>query len=299
MAAHSIPSHAHNAVDLSAVLANTSTKLRNESLLSALVHKTHQLPAMFVEAEDQRPMLEMDGPTLATSASIPIVDMSVLSSSDPAQRASLVANIAEACEKFGFFQVVNHGVDESLIHRCEMEAHKMFELPLDVKERVHRPPGTSFGYGANTWINQTVMHWAESFHMQLHPQSNIKEFSGKLFAESDPTRFSSTVEEYMGQIETLARQLLELLTEGLGLEPTRFNRYVENERMMSMHSTCILRVPSLSLQSACELTPTPTFSPSSTKTRLRGFKCTSTTSGLLSSLVPTASSSMSEISFRS
>lgn len=189
MAAHSIPSHAHNAVDLSAVLANTSTKLRNESLLSALVHKTHQLPAMFVEAEDQRPMLEMDGPTLATSASIPIVDMSVLSSSDPAQRASLVANIAEACEKFGFFQVVNHGVDESLIHRCEMEAHKMFELPLDVKERVHRPPGTSFGYGANTWINQTVMHWAESFHMQLHPQSNIKEFSGKLFAESDPTRF--------------------------------------------------------------------------------------------------------------
>ena len=38
----------------------------------------------------------------------------------------------------------------------------------------------------------------------------------------------------MGQIEKLARQLLELLTEGLGLEPTRFNHYVENERMMSM-----------------------------------------------------------------
>ena len=38
----------------------------------------------------------------------------------------------------------------------------------------------------------------------------------------------------MGQIEKLARELLELLTEGLGLEPTRFNHYVENERMMSM-----------------------------------------------------------------
>lgn len=110
----------------------------------------------------------------------------------------------------------------------------MFELPLEVKERVHRPPGTSFGYGANTWVNQTVMHWAESFHMQLHPKSNIREFSRKLFTESDYTIFSSTVEKYMGQIEKLGRHLVELLTEGLGLEPTRFNHYVENECMMSM-----------------------------------------------------------------
>lgn len=45
---------------------------------------------------------------------------------------------------------------------------------------------------------------------------------------------SSTVEEYMAEIEKLARELLELLTEGLGLEADRFNHYVENERMMSM-----------------------------------------------------------------
>lgn len=38
----------------------------------------------------------------------------------------------------------------------------------------------------------------------------------------------------MAEIEKLARQLLELLTEGLGLEPTTFNHYVETERMMSM-----------------------------------------------------------------
>jgi isopenicillin N synthase-like dioxygenase len=249
---------ARNAGDLAAVLTNANTALRNASLLSALVQRAQQLPAMFVEAEDQRPVLELDAPCERV---IPIVDMARARSPDPAARAALVADVAAACEKFGFFQVVNHGVDAALIRRCETEAHHMFELPLDVKERVHRPPGTSFGYGANTWVNQTVMHWAESFHMQLHPKSNIRDFSQKLFAESDPTKFryshsahflqpelvalklsltillsvcSSTVEEYMGQIEKLARQLLELLTEGLGLEPTRFNHYVEEERMMSM-----------------------------------------------------------------
>ncbi|XP_024397864.1 protein DMR6-LIKE OXYGENASE 1 [Physcomitrium patens] len=231
MAPQLLPSHAHNAADLEAVLSNADTTVRNKSLMFALMHKVQELPPMFVEAEDQRPVLEMEA---KASDMIPIVDLSLLNSDDPAVRNALVADIAEACEKFGFFQVMNHGVEESLIRRCEAEAHTMFELPLEVKERVHRPPQTSFGYGANTWVNQTVMHWAESFHMQLYPKSNIREFSSKLFAESDPTKFSSTVEEYMAKIETLARQLLELLTEGLGLEPTLFNHYVEQERMMSM-----------------------------------------------------------------
>lgn len=189
----------HHATDLAAVLANANTTLRNAGLLSALLQGSQQLPAMFIEAEDQRPVLDMnvglsdeDQHVLGSPGSqIPIIDMSVLSSSsEPVEaRRKLVASIAEACEKYGFFQVVNHGVDPRLIERCEAEAHKMFELPLDVKERVHRPPGTSFGYGANTWVNQTVMHWAESFHMQLHPVSNIRDFSGKLFAEGDPTKF--------------------------------------------------------------------------------------------------------------
>lgn len=231
MAAHPIASTSHPrnaAADLAAVLTHANTTLRNASLLSALVHNASPLPAMFVEAEDQRPVLDLGAKDAAGEHVIPVVDMASSS------RGALVADIAAACAKFGFFQVVNHGVNAALIQRCEAEAHKMFELPLDVKERVHRPPGTSFGYGANTWVNQTVMHWAESFHMQLHPQSNVREFASKLFAEGDPNKFSSTVEEYMGQIEHLARQLLELLTEGLGLEPTTFNHYVDQERMMSM-----------------------------------------------------------------
>jgi hypothetical protein len=36
------------------------------------------------------------------------------------------------------------------------------------------------------------MHWAESFHMQLHPTSNIHDMAAKLFAESDPNQFRYT-----------------------------------------------------------------------------------------------------------
>jgi hypothetical protein len=180
-----------NAADLAAVLANANTTLRNAGLLTALLQNTQQLPAMFVDsAEHHRPSLGIESSAAECGDLIPVVDLAPLRChDDPAARASLVASVATACETFGFFQVVNHGVDHALIARCEREAHAMFELPLDVKERVHRPPGTSFGYGANTWVNQTVMHWAESFHMQLHPTSNIRDFSHKLFSEGDPTKF--------------------------------------------------------------------------------------------------------------
>ncbi len=38
----------------------------------------------------------------------------------------------------------------------------------------------------------------------------------------------------MAAVDGLARRLLELLTEGLGLEPGHFNQYLEKERMISM-----------------------------------------------------------------
>lgn len=45
---------------------------------------------------------------------------------------------------------------------------------------------------------------------------------------------SSVVEEYMIAVENLASQVLEILTEGLGLEPSCFSQYLRHERMTSM-----------------------------------------------------------------
>jgi len=150
----------------------------NAGLLSM---DSKQLPAMFIEADQShRASLESgDDPDL----DIPVVDLAFLATGDEAKRAEAVTAAAAACQTWGFFQIQNHGVDLALIERCEQAAHSMFQLPLEAKERCHRPPGASFGYGANTWINQKVMHWAESFHMQLHPTSNIRDMASKLFPD--------------------------------------------------------------------------------------------------------------------
>jgi len=71
--------YAHNAADLAAVLSSTDTTMRNASLLAALAAaKSQPLPPVFVEAEDQRPVLDLE---TSTSSVIPVVDMSRLRSS--------------------------------------------------------------------------------------------------------------------------------------------------------------------------------------------------------------------------
>ena len=42
----------------------------------------------------------------------------------------------KACEDYGFFKVVNHGIQQGLIDAIEFEAKKLFAFPLFEKEIV-------------------------------------------------------------------------------------------------------------------------------------------------------------------
>lgn len=171
--------------DLAAMLAASSGSLTNAVLISAILQGSMKLPEMFVEVEDDRASVCAQSSELLD---VPVIDLSKLWTGGETDRQSVVCAMAEACEKWGFLQVANHGVDLKLIARCQAQAHRLFERPLEAKERAHRPPGEKFGYGANTWVDQTVRHWAESFSLQLHPYSNIAEYASKLF-ESEQEDF--------------------------------------------------------------------------------------------------------------
>ncbi|KAL6218729.1 hypothetical protein ACLB2K_011938 [Fragaria x ananassa] len=77
----------------------------------------------FVQAIDQRPKLK---PTILVDDEIPIIDLSVLSSSH-GDTKQLVSEIGHACQKWGFFQVVNHGVPLELFERMEEVGKRFFE----------------------------------------------------------------------------------------------------------------------------------------------------------------------------
>ncbi|KAJ7776815.1 hypothetical protein DFH07DRAFT_797909 [Mycena maculata] len=78
---------------------------------------------------------------------IPIIDLSDISSTDPAVRRGLVSEIKHACTEVGFFYVKNHGIPEEIIQGTLALMCKFFDLPLEAKLEVENTKTPNFkGY---------------------------------------------------------------------------------------------------------------------------------------------------------
>ena len=71
-------------------------------------------------------------------ASLPIIDISGLSSGNPAERQKVGALLQAACLDKGFFYVTNHGVSEALVDDVFREAAGFFALPAEQKAAVDK-----------------------------------------------------------------------------------------------------------------------------------------------------------------
>ncbi|XP_028786106.1 LOW QUALITY PROTEIN: gibberellin 2-beta-dioxygenase 2-like [Neltuma alba] len=69
---------------------------------------------------------------------IPTVDLSM-------ERSELSELVIKACEQYGFFKAVNHGVPEEVISRLENEGFEFFSKSTSEKRQAG--PATPFGYG--------------------------------------------------------------------------------------------------------------------------------------------------------
>jgi len=81
-----------------------------------------------------------------TLTSVPVIDVAPLSGG-PADRRVVARAIGRACEDIGFFTIVGHGVDATLVRRMYEVSRAFFDLPVEDKQRVRRPrPEQSRGY---------------------------------------------------------------------------------------------------------------------------------------------------------
>lgn len=97
--------------------------------------------------------------------------------------------IVKACEDFGFFKVINHGVPMDFIKRLESEAIRFFSLPLSEKQKAG--PANPYGYG-NKQIGQFGdMGWVEYLLLTTNSEF-ISEMFKSVFGENpDKLRYYS------------------------------------------------------------------------------------------------------------
>ncbi len=69
---------------------------------------------------------------------MPIIDISLINSNNSTAIDEIDRQISKACEEWGFFYVINHGVDLKLIQRAVDLGLEFFNLPIEMKNMVAR-----------------------------------------------------------------------------------------------------------------------------------------------------------------
>jgi isopenicillin N synthase-like dioxygenase len=90
------------------------------------------------------------------TTSIPVIDIAELRAPETLRTLDL------ACRHWGFFQVVNHGLDCALADALLAQAHAFFALPADVKRRIRRTADNPWGY-FDEELTKNTRDWKEVF----------------------------------------------------------------------------------------------------------------------------------------
>ncbi|CAO2818708.1 unnamed protein product [Amaranthus hypochondriacus] len=151
---------------------------------------------------------------------VPTIDLS-LKHQDKSTLSNL---IVEACQEFGIFKVVNHGINSHVVNSLEKDGMDFFAMPSSEKHRAVGPTVPKpFGYGIRNIGNNGDVGDLE--YLIVH--ANI--------ANTRPSSLSETVNDYVGAVTDLACELLDLMAEGLWIsDKTIFSRLIRDVQSDSL-----------------------------------------------------------------
>lgn len=151
---------------------------------------------------------------------VPVIDIAdlVAGGRDPAQ-ASIRA-IAEAAERWGFFQVVNHGIDLGQIEQVWRETRAFFAQPMADKESILRDRENPWGY-YNNELTKNQRDRKEVFDYTDDGVDPVYDAENRWPEGLD--HFRDVLSDYREATATLSLTLLEGMSAGLGLAPEFLN----------------------------------------------------------------------------
>ncbi|PON87690.1 Oxoglutarate/iron-dependent dioxygenase [Trema orientale] len=173
---------------------------------------TISLSPNFILPEENRPRLSH----VSTLASIPIIDLDIEHNTQEGP-SLLLEKISQACEEYGFFQIINHGVPQELCKRTLSTIADFFSLPPQERSQFLTTDFTKqvkiINFHLKFQGQENVTMWSETFK---HPWDPVGDFASLL--PENPPQYREVFVEYAKEMGELMKRLLGLISQGLGLE---------------------------------------------------------------------------------
>ena len=154
-----------------------------------------------------------------TSLALPVIDLGGATNPPSAQ---VVSQVTAAAERFGFFQIVNHGISPSQIDELWQSTRAFFTLPTHEKRLIERTKQNSRGY-YDRELTKNARDLKEVLDIAHVPFPDLADDDPRNFHRVDGRNqwpsfpgFRTTVINYLGACNDLALWLLQAFCEGLG-----------------------------------------------------------------------------------
>lgn len=175
-------------------------------------HLHCRVPKKYILPASDRPTTNMEDQNVATqNLQLPIIDFADLLAPN---RPHVLQSLANACEKYGFFQLINHCISDDVVSSMIDVSGRFFDLSFEERAKymttdMHAPVryGTSFSQ-----TKDTVFCWRDFLKLMCHP---LPDFLSHWPAS--PGNFREVVATYAEETKHLFLAIMEAILESLGI----------------------------------------------------------------------------------
>ncbi|KAJ0263306.1 2-oxoglutarate [Hirschfeldia incana] len=170
------------------------------------------VPQRYIRSDlDKTEITDESGPR----TEIPVIDLNRLCSST-SMASSEIDKLDSACKEWGFFQLVNHGMDSEFLDKVKSEIQDLFNLPMEQKKKLWQQPGEIEGFGQAFVVSEEQkLDWSDMFYLTMQP---VRSRKPHLFSKL-PLPFRGTLETYSTEVKSIAKILLANMARALKIKP--------------------------------------------------------------------------------
>ncbi|XP_015887926.3 1-aminocyclopropane-1-carboxylate oxidase homolog 1-like [Ziziphus jujuba] len=174
-----------------------------------------KIPRIFIH--DQQNLSKPSNGDDQQKFSIPVIDLQGIDE-DPFSRKRVIDQVGYACENWGFFQVVNHGISLELLDKMVDGIRRFHEQDPELKKEFYSRDSTNrrARFSTNFDLYQApATNWRDTLSCVLAPRAPNPEDLPEVCGE--------IILDYSDKVMALGSTLFQLLSQVLGLTPNYLN----------------------------------------------------------------------------